>query len=227
MSYFLSWSGGKDSCLAYYKAIQKGFEISHLLNFISKDTNRIKSHGIQGKLIELQAKLIGIPLVQKAINWNLYEQEFKNVLLTLNPRNLKGIIFGDIYIPAFKVQKHKIWAEKLCADLGIKAIEPLWGFTSEEILLEFINMGYEAIIVSIKKNLIKKEWLGKKVDIKFFQYLKKNNIEICGEMGEYHTFITHFPEINKKISIKKFKPLLNGDYWFLNITEFSLESIKN
>jgi len=60
---FASWSGGKESALATYKAILQGYQVSYLLNFISEDGERSRSHGILAKILDLQAKAIGIPMV--------------------------------------------------------------------------------------------------------------------------------------------------------------------
>jgi len=35
----VSWAGGKDSSLAYYRAMLADYEVSHLLNFITPDAN--------------------------------------------------------------------------------------------------------------------------------------------------------------------------------------------
>ncbi|MFX1392560.1 MAG: diphthine--ammonia ligase [Promethearchaeota archaeon] len=225
MNYIVSWSGGKDCCLAYYMAIQKGYKVSHLINFISEDDRMIKSHEIQDKLIQLQAELIGLPLLQKSIKWNNYKEEFKTTVNKFISKDIKGVIFGDIYVPEFKVQKHKIWVDRVCNELGIKAIEPLWGIESEKILLKFIDLDFEAIIVCIENNLFDEGWLGQKVDKDFFKYLKRNNIEICGEKGEYHTFVTKCPMFKKKILIEKSRPIMKDNYWFLNILDYSLKSL--
>jgi hypothetical protein len=56
----VSWSRGRDSYLACYKALQKGVEASYPLNFISKD-GRCISHGINSKSIVTQSQAIGTP----------------------------------------------------------------------------------------------------------------------------------------------------------------------
>ena len=88
----VSWSGGKDSCLACYKAMSKGYPIGFLLNLISKEYQRCCFHGIQKELINLQANLIGVPLFQKEVNINmeLYEKEFKEAVLYLKTKGAKG-----------------------------------------------------------------------------------------------------------------------------------------
>jgi len=217
MSYISSWSGGKDSCFACYKAIREGYNVSHLLNFISKEYKRVSFHGTEAKLIQLQAKAIGTPLLQKETTWNGYEQEFKDAVKSLMPNGVKGIVFGDIYL-----QEHKDWVERVCGELGIEAIEPLWGQDPERILLEFIDAGFEATVVSAKSELFDDKWIGRKVDRELLSHLKDNNIDLCGENGEYHTFVAGGPMFNKKINITKSQPITRDGYWFLDTLEYSL-----
>lgn len=219
MSYIASWSGGKDSCFACYEAICRGYNISCLVNFISKEYKRVSFHGTEAKLIRLQAKAIDIPLLQKETTWNGYEQEFKDAVRGLIPYGITGIVFGDIYL-----QEHKDWVERVCEELGIEAIEPLWGKEPEKILLDFIDAGFEAIIVSAKSDLFSEEWIGRKVDREFLRYLKENETDICGENGEYHTFVTGGPMFKKKIKINKSRSIMRDSYWFLDTLEYSLQN---
>ncbi len=217
MSYISSWSGGKDSCFACYQAVREGYNVSHLLNFISKEYQRVSFHGTEARLIQLQAEAIGIPLLQKETTWNGYEQEFKDAVRSLIPNGVTGMVFGDIYL-----QEHKDWVERVCRELGIEAIEPLWGQDTERILLDFIDAGFEATIVSAKSELFDDKWIGRKVDREFLSHLKDNNIDLCGENGEYHTFVTGGPMFNKKIKLTKSQPITRDGYWFLDTLEYSL-----
>jgi len=218
MSYIGSWSGGKDSCFACYMAMCCGYDVSYLLNFISKEYKRVSFHGTEAKLIQLQAEASGIRLFQKETTRNGYEQEFKEAVQRLIPEGITGMIFGDIYL-----QEHKDWVERVCGELGIEAIEPLWRREPESVLLNFIDAGFEAIIVSAKSELFGKEWIGKKVDRELFKYVKENSIDICGENGEYHTFVVDGPMFRKKVRIGDSKPILREGYWFLDTLEYSLQ----
>lgn len=220
MSYIGSWSGGKDSCFACYRAMCGGYDISYLVNFISKEYKRVSFHGTEDKLIQLQAEALGLPLLQKETTGNGYEQEFKEAVRSLIPNGIKSMIFGDIYL-----QEHKDWVERVCGELGIEAVEPLWGEEPERILLEFIDAGFEAIIVSAKADLFGKEWIGQKVDRDFFKYLKENSINICGENGEYHTLVVDGPMFKKKIRITEKKSITREGYWFLDTLEYSLQDL--
>ena len=218
MSYIASWSGGKDSCFALYKAIGKGCEISHLVNFISEEFHRVSFHGTEAKLIQLQSQAMGIPLLQKETTWDGYEQGFKEAVRSLIPSGVEGMVFGDIYL-----QEHKDWVERVCGDLGIEAIEPLWGKSPEDILSSFIDAGFEAVIISAQSKLINEDWIGHIVDRNFIVYLKNRNIDICGENGEYHTLVINGPIFKRPIRLIENKTVGRDDYWFLDTIKYQLE----
>lgn len=216
-----SWSGGKDSCLACYKAIKRGYKVKYLLNFISKKNKRCCFHGIQKELINLQADLLGIPLFQKEVSpdMKLYEKEFKEAVNCLKKRKkVRGVVFGDI-----DLEEHKLWVERVCKEIGILAIEPLWGLRQEKVINEFINLGFKSIVVSAKAELFGKEWIGQEVDKNFLKYLKKKGVSPCGENGEYHTFVIDGPIFKKRIEITKSRKVFKKGFWkhwFLDISEY-------
>ncbi len=195
--------------------------MNYLLNLVSPKTKRIYAHGIESKLIQLQTKLMGLTLIQREVSWKNYTIEFKKVMKEIIDSNdIKGIIFGDIFIKEFSIQKHKEWGENVCTELGVEAIEPLWNKTPEEIYFEFLEMGFEAIIVSIKIDLINKKWIGRKLDSDFFNYLQKKKLNVCGELGEYHTFVFNGPLFKNKISITKSESHISNGYSFFDILEY-------
>ena len=82
------------------------------------------------------------------------------------------------------------FADGVCKELQIEAIEPLIGLNSEDILLDFIDAGFEAVVVTTQANLLGKEWLGRKLDREFLKDIKElKNVDVCGENGEYHTLM--------------------------------------
>jgi len=215
--YISSWSGGKDSCFACYLALGKGYKISHLVNFISQEFHRVSFHGTEDRLIQLQSQSIGIPLLQKETTWNGYEQEFREAVQSLLPHGIRGMVFGDIYL-----QEHKDWVERVCGDLGIEAVEPLWNKHPEKIFTDFIDAGFEAIIVSAKAELIDEDWIGQRADRKFMQYLKAKNIDICGESGEYHTLVVNGPFFKRRIEIMENRTINRDSRWFLDTCKYRL-----
>jgi uncharacterized protein (TIGR00290 family) len=216
-----SWSGGKDSCLACYKAIKQGYKIKYLLNFISRESKRGCFHGIEGKLLKFQADLVDIPLVQKEVSPDMkkYEEEFKAAVIELKGNEIRNMVFGDIYL-----EEHENWIERVCSDLKINALEPLWQNSPEKIIDEFIKLGFKAIIVSCKADIMGKEFLGRSIDKNLINELKSRDICPCGEKGEFHTLVVDGPIFRKPIEILEAQPIIKEGFWkhwFLDIKKFA------
>jgi len=211
----ISWSGGKDSCLACYKAMSMGYEVHCLINTVSQENKRVRFHGIKNTLLQRQAQVIGIPLLQRETTSDGYEQEFKQTVISIIPDGIGGVVFGDIFLHMRK------WADKVCGELGVQAIEPLCGRSSEEIYLEFIGLGFEAIVVTTKANLLGDEWLGRRLNKNFFEDIRRyKHIDVCGENGEYHTFVTDGPLFSRRIEICEFQKIMRDGHWFLDIGRY-------
>ncbi|MDH5437652.1 MAG: diphthine--ammonia ligase [Candidatus Bathyarchaeota archaeon] len=224
MKVVASWSGGKESCFACYTAMLDGFEVSHLLNFVSKE-ERCMSHGLDPKLIVAQSQAIGIPIIQREVTWDTYEEGFKTAMMKLKQMGIEGAVFGDI-----DIQEHKDWVNRVCSEVGIIPMEPLWGLDPEHILTDFIDEGFEAIVINVKADLFGEEWLGRKVDRSFLEDLRKlqskRNIHICGELGEYHTLVTDGPFFKRRVKILDNRKVLKEGYWkywLLDISRYEIE----
>jgi diphthine-ammonia ligase len=215
--YAASWSGGKDSCLAYWKAVSQGLKVSYLLNFISADSERAMSHGLDGKLISLQAEAIGSPIIQQRVTWETYEAGFKNALERLKLQSINGLVTGDIYL-----QEHKDWIERCCGEVGFSSISPLWETDGERLLNDFIEAGFKAIVISVKAKILGQEWLGRQVDKKLVHELSQLGIDICGEAGEFHTFVYDGPTFKKPIKIEGTAVITRDDHLTLDIQEYGL-----
>jgi len=213
----VSWSGGKDSCFACHKAISEGFDVSYLMNFVSKD-GRCMSHGLNSQLILAQSKAIGIPIVQKEVAWETYEEGFKSVVHELKQKGVESAVFGDIS----NIAGHEGWIDRVCSELGIKPVKPLWGSDPWQLLADFIEEGFKARVVMMKANLFGKGWLGREVNETFVRDLrkltKKVDVHPCGELGEYHTFVYDGPLFRKRLRILDSEKKTVEGFWFLDIT---------
>ena len=224
MKIIASWSGGKDSCFACHKALAERHEVSYLVNFISREFRRVSFHGTKAHLISRQAQAIGIPLVQYTVppDMSLYEQTFKKAVSSLKRNGIEGMVFGDIYLP-----EHKDWIERVCGELGITPLLPLWGMAPERILSDFIEAGFEAVIVSARSDIFDKKWLGQRIDHTSLLGLKKlaeeKGLDVCGEQGEYHTLVVDGPLFRKRLQVTYGDRVQRNGYWFLDIPRCRLE----
>lgn len=208
-----TWSGGKDSCFATYKAMQAGYDVRFLANTISQEYQRVRFHGLAKGVIQQQAEAVGIPLLQQATTAENYAEEFKMNLRKGLSSEIAGVVFGDIHLADCLT-----WANDICRDLGVVAIEPLWHKKQEDILREFIAAGFEAILVSTQANKLGKEWIGRKIDKAFVKDIAKlRDIDPSGENGEYHSLVLNGPIFRKKLQVMKAESVLRGGYWFLDI----------
>ena len=210
MKVFASWSGGKDCTLATYKAVSQGHEVSYLLNFISEDGERSSSHGVKSSVLDLQAKAIGIPILQVKTSWESYEENFKKAIKKLKERGIEGGVFGDIYLA-----EHREWIERVCSEMGIQAILPLWGSDTANLMAEFIGLGFTSILVATK---LDETFLGKTLNEDLVNQLTELGSDPCGEGGEYHSFVNAGPLFHKKLKITEGEKEQRDDTWFMDIS---------
>ena len=68
--------------------------------------------------------------------------------------------------------------DRICRDLGIRLLLPLWKLDSEQIMRAFIDAGFEVIIVSARADLFDNAWLGRRIDSEFVRDLQNFNSTI-------------------------------------------------
>lgn len=214
-----SWSGGKDSCLACYKALKQGYEVTHLVNFVSRESGKVSAHEVTGYLIHRQSQAIGIPLVQYTVpaNGDSYEQRLKRAVSALKRKGVQGMVFGDIYL-----QEHRDWIERVCGEMRITPVMPLWKVEPQQVLREFIAAGFESIVVSARADVFGQEWLGRSLDYRFLSELTKlcqeRDVDICGEHGEYHTLVVDGPLFRQRLQLVPGVREQRDGYWLLGLT---------
>ena len=216
---FVSWSGGKDCCLAAYQAKLQGIEIVYLLNMVTSNKQRSCSHGINAQWIYQQAEALDIPLLQFPTTGDNYQSVFTNALKELKYDGVTTGIFGDI-----DFEPHREWIENMCKLAGITPVLPLWGGNQNQIVNNFIELGFKAKVIATRANLLGEEWLGRTIDNQFLQDLRDLNkgITPCGEAREFHTLVIDGPIFKKRLEIRDAAPQKRGEHWFWDIKKIEL-----
>ena len=219
MKVITAWSGGKDSCFAYFKAVKSGLDIVSLVTFMqSEDMSNF--HGIRADLLDAQAKAIGVPLAKKVTTPATYEQVFKDTLLSFKAQGVTGIVTGDIYEVA---QHEEKWLERICRETGYTPVRPLWQGNTTELFKEFIGAGFKATVVRTKLSILGTEWLGRELDNKFLNDIQKvKGVDPCGEGGEYHTVVTDGPVFKQAIRVLQTEKTVRGEFGRLEIGKFQV-----
>lgn len=209
---FCSWSGGKDSCLALYKAMQIGFVPNALLTMCIESGERSRSHGLSLAILQAQADALELPLVTQSTSWQDYRHHFIQQLIHLQKTfpNLQQGVFGDI-----DIEENGEWERQVCTEVNLEAILPLWKMQRKTVIHDFIYAGFKAIIVAVSDNKLKPEFLGRQIDMTLIAELENLDIDACGENGEYHTVVVDGPLFKQPLSISKWgNPILHSGYWF-------------
>lgn len=223
-----AWSGGKDGGLACFKAMQQGYRIKYLINLISKEDSLVSFHKFPKGLIKMQSEAIGIPIFQKKIypqkeNPLQFERELEEVLLRLKKTGIEALVMG--YVLAGDVQR--VLVSRLCLKLGLKLIEPLYKRDPKGVVMEFIRLGFKAVIASVDLKVLDSYWVGRNLNKEFIEYLEnKPGVDLCGDHGEYHTFITGGSLFKKAIYIYEASKVYTDNSCFLDIRRYGMNKMK-
>ena len=218
LSFFCSWSGGKDSCLALYHAIQTGGRPRYLFTMMTEDDRTSRSHGLPRSLLEQQARQLGIPIVFRSATWDEYEATFLAALHEFKAEGVEAGVFGDI-----DVESHRDWCLRVCNSSGLQPCHPLWKRPRHELLEEFVDLQFKARIVVTKADKLGSEWLGRIIDHDTIGKLEKAGIDASGELGEYHTVVTDGPIFQSETLLRTQETVLHDGYWFLKLSDENSE----
>lgn len=198
---FFNWSGGKDSSLALYHALNNpNYSVKKLLTHVNSQYRRISMHGVREELVEQQADSIGIPLQKLVLpdqpSMTEYEEQMIKMMKQLQEEKFTHSVFGDIFLEDLKTYR-----ESQLAKANMSAVFPLWQRDTAELIDEFIDLGFKTIVVCVKAELLDQSFAGRIIDKDFLKDLP-GNIDVCGENGEFHTFVFDGPIFKKPVSYK-------------------------
>ena len=223
---FFNWSTGKDSAIALYHMLEnRELSVEHLLTTINKHHDRVSMHGLRRELFLKQVDSIGLPYstveLPEQPSMDEYNSLMEKEVGALKKQGFTDCGFGDIFLEDLRHYREKQLK-------GIKCHFPLWKINTKDLYLEFVNLGFKAIVICINGEFLDASFVGRELDHKFLQDLP-NNVDPCGENGEFHTFcydgpIFSYPvafEVGQKVLRQYKKP--NGgindttDYWFVDL----------
>ncbi|MBI1769660.1 MAG: diphthine--ammonia ligase [Bacteroidetes bacterium] len=196
-----NWSGGKDSALCLFKVMTlREYDVSCLLTSVNEQYRRISMHGVRIELLEQQAANVGIPLVKmlmpKMPDMKTYETIMKETFTRLKNEGMEVCIFGDIFLE--DLRKYR---ENKLAEMDLKAIFPLWKIPTDQLIREFIDLGFKAVVVCVNDKFLDKSFVGRVIDDSFLKDLP-DNVDPCGEYGEFHSFVFDGPIFKEPIEFK-------------------------
>lgn len=210
--------------MATYKAIEDGWDVEYLLSMISGNPESYMFHTSNIHLTELAAEAMDIPLI-RASTPGIKEKELmdlKAVLTDLKGRGVDAVFSGAL---ASSYQKSRI--DKICEELSLKSIAPLWQVDPYRYMEEIIKLKFETILVSVSAEGLDESFLGRKLDLEILEELvnlhKKYGIHLAFEGGEAETLVLDCPLFKKRIKIREIEKIWDRDSGHINVKEAFLE----
>ncbi len=196
----MSWSGGKDSCLALYE-IQKtrDYRVAALVTTVTRDYDRISMHGVRRVLLERQAASLGVPLHQVLITKGASNEEYEVNLIEAvsgyRDQGIDSIVFGDLFLEDIKTYRDQFLARHN---------------------REFIDLGFKAVVTCVKGDVLDSSFAGMTIDQSFLSALPAH-VDPCGENGEFHTFVYDGPNFAQPIEFSVGETVSRDGFWFCDL----------
>jgi uncharacterized protein (TIGR00290 family) len=206
-------SAGKDCTLALDRARRRKLDVRWLANIYEGNTGRVRFHGVRQALVEAQARALGLEPVLRATHPDPFETAFERLLADLAGRGCTGVIFGNIHLADVRD-----WYEQRVRAMGLEHIELLWGEPAIELLYEVVERGYHGLVVSVKLDQPATDFLGRELDADLVTDLGiTDDIDPCGERGEFHTFVYDGPEFRSPVRFELGRTLEQEGHRFLDL----------
>jgi uncharacterized protein (TIGR00290 family) len=197
---WLSWSSGKDSAWALYLLRQQGeYEITGLITTINSAFDRVAMHGTRRELVELQAEAAGVPLIKAPLPWPCsnadYEAAMKKVCDRALAEDVTAMAFGDLFLADIRAYR-----ENQLQGTGLHPLFPLWKKPTAQLARQMIEGGLRARLVCVDPKQLDPKFAGREFDLQFLSELPQQ-VDPCGENGEFHSFVYDGPMFRHSIPI--------------------------
>ena len=196
----IAWSSGKDSAWALNEARRAGeFEIVGALTTVTHEFCRVSMHGIREELLAAQLEAAQLPAAIVRIPFpcpnEIYEREMAVVLADAKRAGVSHVVFGDLFL-----EDVRSYRESRLAEIGMTPVFPLWHRPTGALAREMIDGGLEAHLVCIDRKKLPASFAGRRFDRALLESLPQD-IDPCGENGEFHSFVTAGPMLKRTIKV--------------------------
>lgn len=198
---FISWSGGKDAALAFWRLQQQGLSPGMLVTQVNLEDGCTSMHQVPYALIAAQAESMRVPLATVSLpsfpNGATYEKAWKELYQEFRAKGYIKAVFGDIFLEDLKAYR-----EALLESLNMQAVLPLWQCDTGQLMHEFLSEGFRAVVVTVNGSMLDAGFCGREIDAAFLRDLPPG-VDPAGERGEYHSFVYDGPIFEKEVSISR------------------------
>jgi uncharacterized protein (TIGR00290 family) len=212
----VSWSGGKDSCMAL-REVQRtsNIRVGALLTTVTRDFDRISMHGVRRALLERQAASLGIPLhkifISKGASNEEYEAKMGEAFSEYRGRGIDTVVFGDLFL-----EEIRAYRERLIAKHDMASLYPIWGRDTSQLIRDFISLGFKTAIVCVDPKKLDPSFVGRVIDEELLAQLPLH-VDPCGENGEFHTFVFDGPIFKNPVKFTFGEIVCRDSFWYCDL----------
>jgi uncharacterized protein (TIGR00290 family) len=209
----VSWSGGKDGCMALHEIRKSGrYRVEALISTVTEGYERVSMHGVRRSLLERQAKVLGLPLQQIRLSQRATNEEYETklaaALALYRERGVREVVFGDLFL-----QDIREYREQLLAEIGMRGLFPVWNRDTDKLVRHFIGLGFKAVVTCANAKVLDGSFTGMMVDGDLLNSLPEG-VDPCGENGEFHTFVFDGPCFEREVEFEAGEVVLRDGYFY-------------
>jgi uncharacterized protein (TIGR00290 family) len=197
---WLSWSSGKDSTAALTRLRRDPeLEVAALLVSFNADADRVSMHAVRRELVHAQADRLGLPIhavdLPSPCPNETYESKMAAALAAAAANDVTDIAFGDLFL-----EDVRAYRERTMVGTGLGTMFPLWHSPTPELAREMVDSGIRAVVTCVDTRQLDGGFAGRQFDHVFLDELPED-IDPCGERGEFHTFVYDGPGFTEPIDV--------------------------
>lgn len=211
MNLLFSWSSGKDSALALYDCLQNSnVQVKGLWTTFNEEREYISYHGVSKGLLNKQAVSLGLPISITNLPENCSNKQYEALINDQYDyfirKNVDAIAFADLYLEDIRQYREQQLNRK-----GLEGVFPLWRKSTLHTAKRFMSEGFKAVITTVDQTKIDDKWVGKEFNQEFLANLSQD-VDPCGENGEFHTFVFDGPIFQRAVDYEVMDKVIEGPY---------------
>jgi uncharacterized protein (TIGR00290 family) len=212
----VSWSSGKDSAWSLHLLQQNpAYQVAGLLTTVNSEFNRAAMHSTRREVLEAQAEAAGLPLHLVPLPWPCSNEEYEAAMRTecdaAIASGIRAIAFGDLFL-----EDIRRYREERLSGTGLTPLFPVWKLDTGALVREIIDAGVKTRIVCIDPKKLPREFAGRDLDESFLRDLPED-IDPCGENGEFHTCVYDGPMFRHAIPIESGEVVERDGFVFADV----------
>jgi uncharacterized protein (TIGR00290 family) len=179
--------------MALYELRRSGrYDVVSLLTTVAECYQRISHHGVRVELLDAQAASVGVPVHQLCLPGPQctdaqYEALMEQTMFEYRESGIYAVAFGDIFLRDLREYR-----ERNLAKVGMKAVFPIWGRDTAELVRTFLGLGFKAYLACVDGSKLDGSFAGRPLDHDLLRALP-STVDPCGENGEFHSFVYDGP----------------------------------